>query len=160
MKSLALPKVPAALQRRQAFPARVSQASAQDWARMGQRYLALSAHWRSSRAICTDKLPENWLLAGAALAMLPGARVIDCRRDALETCWSCFKQLFAPGRAGFTYSLEHLAFVVVVPAAPIPITNSIDGVYINLVTGVTGASGPAVPGWDMYPYNNGGGLTF
>jgi len=57
----------------------------------------------------TDKLPENWLLAGAALAMLPGAKVIDCRRDAVETCWSCYKQLFAPGRVGFTYDFATLA---------------------------------------------------
>jgi hypothetical protein len=41
--------------------------------------------------------------------MLPGARVIDCRRDPVETCWSCYKQLFAPGRAGFAYDFSTLA---------------------------------------------------
>jgi tetratricopeptide (TPR) repeat protein len=91
------------------FPTWVGAASPADWARMGQRYLALSARWRAQRPVATDKLPENWLLAGAALAMLPGARVIDCRRDAVETCWSCFKQLFGPGHVGFTYSLQTLA---------------------------------------------------
>ncbi len=84
-------------------------ATADDWARLGAQYLALSAHWRLRRPIATDKLPENWLLAGAVLQMLPAARVIDCRRDALETCWSCYKQLFGPGMAHFTYSFEGLA---------------------------------------------------
>ena len=41
--------------------------------------------------------------------MLPGARVIDCRRDPLETCWFCHKQLFEPGMVHFTYSFEDLA---------------------------------------------------
>lgn len=45
-------------------------------------------------------------------------------------------------------------------ASPLSITNSIDGIYINIVTGVTGASGTAVPGWDLNPYNNNAGLTF
>jgi tetratricopeptide (TPR) repeat protein len=95
--------------RRLPFPAWVASTSPDDWARLGQRYLSLSAHWRLRRPVATDKLPENWLLAGAALAMLPQARVIDCRRDALETCWSCYKQLFGPQRVGFTYAFETLA---------------------------------------------------
>ena len=95
--------------RGQAFPAWVCSTGPQDWTRLGQRYLQLSAHWRQRRPVATDKLPENWLLAGAALAMLPQARVIDCRRDAVETCWSCYKQMFGPQRVGFTYSFESLA---------------------------------------------------
>ena len=92
-----------------AFPRWVPQNSADDWTRLGRHYLALSARWRSRRPIATDKLPENWLLAGAALRMLPEARVVDCRRDALETCWSCYRQLFAPQRVGFTYDFGSLA---------------------------------------------------
>lgn len=91
------------------FPLWVPAATSADWTRLGQRYLSLSARWRAQHRISTDKLPENWLLAGAAMAMLPGAHVIDCRRDALETCWSCFKQLFGPRQVGFTYSFETLA---------------------------------------------------
>lgn len=91
------------------FPAWVGRAAEADWTRLGRRYLQLSERWRARRPVSTDKLPANWLLAGAALAMLPGARVVDCRRDAVETCWSCYKQLFGPGQVGFTYSFETLA---------------------------------------------------
>ena len=97
------------LQRGQPFPAWVPTATADDWARLGQDYLRLSQRWRAQRPVCTDKLPDNWLLAGAALAMLPEARFIDCRRDAVETCWSCFKQLFGPGHVGYAYQFETLA---------------------------------------------------
>jgi hypothetical protein len=95
--------------RSQPFPDWVGSASADDWTRLGQDYLRLSARWRTQRPVATDKLPDNWLLAGAALAMLPRARFLDCRRDPVETCWSCYKQLFGPGQVGYTYDLQALA---------------------------------------------------
>ncbi len=94
--------------RRSSFPLWVQMATARDWTRLGQRYLELTACWRERKPFFTDKQPYNWLLAGAALAMLPGARVIDCRRDPLETCWSCFQQMFPEG-AAFSYDLRHIA---------------------------------------------------
>jgi tetratricopeptide (TPR) repeat protein len=95
--------------RGRAFPLWVSQASQEDWTRLGQDYLRLSARWRLHKPIATDKLPDNWLYAGAIRAMLPDARIIDCRRDPLETCWSCYKQLFGPGLANFSYAFDSLA---------------------------------------------------
>jgi hypothetical protein len=91
------------------FPAWVGQVTAQDWTRLGQHYLRLSARWRIHKPTATDKLPDNWLYVGAIRAMLPEARIIDCRRDALETCWSCYKQLFGPGLANFSYGFDSLA---------------------------------------------------
>lgn len=64
------------------------------------------------------------------------------------------------GAALVVPSMAEAAVVTVTPATPIAITDSIDGVYFNVVTGVTGASSAAVPGYDINPYNNGGGLTF
>lgn len=95
--------------RRKAFPDWVGDATAADWERLGLEYLARTARWRRQRPVFTDKAPENWQYAGAIAAMLPGARIIDCRRDALETCWSCYKQLFAPGCVGFAYAFGDLA---------------------------------------------------
>jgi hypothetical protein len=40
-----------------------------------------------------DKLPNNWYYIGAIRAMLPRARIVGCRRDPLETCFSCYRQL-------------------------------------------------------------------
>jgi tetratricopeptide (TPR) repeat protein len=87
--------------RGQPFPRWVSAASARDWQRLGRRYLQRTARWRQQRPRSTDKLPENWLYSGVLAAMLPGAKIIDARRDALEAGWSCFKQQF--------YRLPHFA---------------------------------------------------
>lgn len=83
-------------------------ATAADWERLGRDYLYRTRTWRASKPIHTDKMPENWIHAGAIRAMLPAARIVDSRRDAAETCWSCYKQLFAPGRVGYSYDIKDL----------------------------------------------------
>ncbi|KQZ74413.1 sulfotransferase [Rhodanobacter sp. Root561] len=79
----------------------LGEAGADDWQRLGRRYLELTTRWRRHKPRHTDKLPSNWLLAGVLGTMLPGAPIIDARRDALEAGWSCYKQQF--------YKLPHFA---------------------------------------------------
>jgi hypothetical protein len=85
------------------------QATADEWTGLGQDYLRATARWRRHKPVSTDKLPDNWQWTIAIRAMLPQAHIIDCRRDPLETCWSCYKQLFAPGLANFSYDFDSLA---------------------------------------------------
>lgn len=94
--------------RRRAFPEWVAQATPDDWRRLGEDYLARTARWHHDKPRFTDKALANWPLVGAAAAMLPGARFIDCRRDRLETCLACFRQLFAFGTY-YSYDLDELA---------------------------------------------------
>lgn len=70
-----------------AFPLWGSDATAQDWQRLGNEYLARTARWREAKPRFTDKNLMNWYLVGAALAMLPAARVVIVWRDPVETAW-------------------------------------------------------------------------
>ncbi|HTV84572.1 MAG TPA: sulfotransferase [Dyella sp.] len=90
------------------FPHWASEATAEDWARMGKDYLARTQRWRAKRPCFTDKGLQNWQWIGAIGAMLPGARIIHCHRDAVETCFACYRQLFSEG-VHFSYDLEDLA---------------------------------------------------
>lgn len=83
-------------------------AMAKDWHRLGCEYLERTARWRKHKPRFTDKNLGNWALVGPALAMLPGARVVNTRRDPLETCFSCYRELFGVG-AEFSYDLESVA---------------------------------------------------
>lgn len=83
-------------------------ATAEDWHRLGCEYLDRTAHWRRNKPRSTDKSLDNWSLVGPALAMLPGARVVNTRRDPLETCFACYRQLFSNG-VSFSYDFESLA---------------------------------------------------
>lgn len=91
-----------------AFPAWVARARRDDWHRLGETYLERTARWRGARARFTDKALANWLYVGAIRAMLPGARFVNVRRDALETCLSCFRQGFLRGHH-YTYDIGELA---------------------------------------------------
>lgn len=65
-----------------------------DLAGLGRSYLddirSLSAE---SARIC-DKMPHNFRFTGLIRLMLPGARIIHCVRDPVDTCLSCYKSLF------------------------------------------------------------------
>lgn len=77
------------------FPQWVAAMQSADWQRLGERYLERTEFWRKRRPRFTDKLPNNWMYMGAIRAMLPGARIVVCRRDPLETCFSCYRQHLA-----------------------------------------------------------------
>jgi tetratricopeptide (TPR) repeat protein len=62
---------------------------------------------RSGAPYFIDKMPNNFANVGLLALALPEAVFIDARRDALDTCCSCYKQLFARGQS-FTYDLEEL----------------------------------------------------
>ena len=47
------------MRRGKSFPDWVPAATADDWTRMGQAYLRMSARCRASKPMATDKLPEN-----------------------------------------------------------------------------------------------------
>jgi tetratricopeptide (TPR) repeat protein len=89
-----LPRVLTEESRRRSQPLQLwaARSSREDWRRLGERYLQRTARWRTQRPRSTDKLPYNWLYVGAVRAMLPGARIVVCRRDPLENCLACYRQ--------------------------------------------------------------------
>ena len=90
------------------FPAWVNAATPEAWQRLGQAYLARTARWRAAKPRSTDKNLLGWHFTGAALAMLPAARVIIVRRDPVETCLACWRHCFTDV-AGFACDLDDLA---------------------------------------------------
>jgi tetratricopeptide (TPR) repeat protein len=56
-----------------------------------------------------NKTPMNFEFLGLIAMLVPGARVIHCRRDPLDTCLSCYFQRFRSGQE-FSYTPEDLAF--------------------------------------------------
>jgi tetratricopeptide (TPR) repeat protein len=64
-------------------------------------------HRRTGEPYFIDKMPNNFPTIGLLALSMPRAIFIDARRDALDTCLSCYKQLFARGQS-FTYDLEEL----------------------------------------------------
>ncbi len=66
------------------------------------------------------------------------------------------RRRFAFAASGAVLSLVCLPAVAAVVdsgAVNIPIPDNIDGVYLNLVTGASGVTSGAAPGWDINPYS-------
>ena len=78
-----------------------------DLAVAGRAYVAALTRLAPDAQRIVDKLPANFLRAGVIHAMLPNARIIHSRRNALDTCLSCYTTLFE-GRQDFSYDLVDL----------------------------------------------------
>ena len=89
------------------FPHWVVRMTPNDWERLGRAYMDKTARWREKKPRFSDKALSNWQYTGVLRAMLPGAIMINCRRDPVETCLSCFRQAFATGQA-YTYDMNEL----------------------------------------------------
>ena len=77
---------------------------------LAQRYLRVLETHGTNAARVTDKMPFNMLWLGMIALLFPGARVVYCRRSALDNCLSCYFQIFNAG-LHFSYDLQHLGHV-------------------------------------------------
>lgn len=57
-------------------------------------YTRLSANLHQDKYLFTDKLPGNFQFIGLIYLMFPNAKIINCRRDPVDTCLSCYKKMF------------------------------------------------------------------
>lgn len=58
-------------------------------------YLANLRLYTSSASRIIDKMPHNFELVGLIAILFPNARIIHCRRDAIDNCVSCFISSFS-----------------------------------------------------------------
>ena len=87
------------------YPAAVRELDAPHLRALGQDYLRYAQlHRRQGKPHFIDKMPNNFPHVGFINLILPNARIIDARREPMDTCVSCFRQLFARGQP-FTYDL-------------------------------------------------------
>ena len=75
---------------------------------LGKKYINETKWARSSKPFFIDKMPNNFVHIGLIKLILPKAKIIDARRNPMDTCFSCFKQYFAKGQH-FTYDLDDIA---------------------------------------------------
>jgi predicted Zn-dependent protease len=90
------------------YPGVLADLAAEEFGRLGEKYLRDTRVYRTDRAFFIDKMPNNFRHLGLIHLILPNARIIDARREPMACCFSNFKQLFASGQE-FTYSISDIA---------------------------------------------------
>ncbi|MBT7335147.1 MAG: tetratricopeptide repeat protein [Gammaproteobacteria bacterium] len=89
------------------YPTALWDLTSQDCEALGQEYLEATAVQRQGAPFFIDKMPNNFPHIGLIHLILPNAKIIDTRREAMASCFSGFKQLFAAGQE-FTYGLDEV----------------------------------------------------
>jgi len=75
------------------YPEGVRELPPSQFFEMGEKYLARLRRL-SAKPRIVDKLPHNFLFLGLIRIILPQAKIIHCRRDPMDTCWSIYKNIF------------------------------------------------------------------
>tara|TARA_B100001105_G_scaffold33635_1_gene23499 strand:- start:76 stop:711 length:636 start_codon:yes stop_codon:yes gene_type:complete len=91
-----------------AYPEILSTLSKEEIESLGKQYISETKYLRLNSPFFIDKMPNNFSHIGLIHLILPNAKIIDARRNPLDTCFSCYKQLFARGQM-FTYDLNEIA---------------------------------------------------
>ena len=73
----------------------------------GKQYIEETRIHRTKLPFFIDKMPNNFRHIALISLILPNAKIIDARRNAMSCCFSGFKQLFASGQQ-FSYGLEEI----------------------------------------------------
>src|SRR5580658_7324068 len=89
------------------YPRVLAEMTPENVLRLGERFIDDTRVYRTGKAFFIDKMPNNFRHIGLIHLILPNAKIIDARRNAMACCFSNFKQLFAAGQE-FTYGLEDI----------------------------------------------------
>jgi len=90
------------------YPEGIAKLSDEQAKALGEEYLKRTSIQRGDAPFFIDKMPNNFMHIGLIKRILPNAKIIDARRDAMDACFSGYKQLFASGQR-FTYSLDYIS---------------------------------------------------
>ena len=89
------------------YPGVLTELTAEQCREFGEAYIRDTQVYRSGAPFFIDKMPNNFRNIALIQLILPNAKIIDARRDAMDCCFSNFKQLYANGHP-FSYNLEDI----------------------------------------------------
>ena len=93
------------------YPGCIADLTVEEADRIAKLYLDQVRVESRQASVVIDKFLANYESLGLIELLLPNARIIDCRRDALDTCWSCYAQTLMTRYHAYASDLEHLGLV-------------------------------------------------
>jgi len=74
-----------------------------------KEYLEKIKIFNSKEKYIIDKAPLNFRWIGFILLIFPNAKIVHCNRDAMDTCWSNYKNSFSSSVMNYAYDFDDLA---------------------------------------------------
>jgi tetratricopeptide (TPR) repeat protein len=90
-----------------AYPQCLTDAKRRHLDELAQRYLAKLSKFSRTAIRVTDKMPHNFMVLGLIELLFPGAHIIHCKRDPVDTCLSIYGLEFNANHP-YADNLEHL----------------------------------------------------
>ncbi len=90
------------------YPQCLEMATSEQLKNIAKIYLDQAAPHEIGPDRITDKMPTNFVHLAFIQMLFPRARIIHCKRNALDTCLSCYVQNFGGAGMRFAYNLEHI----------------------------------------------------
>ena len=75
---------------------------------LGEEYVSKIKKISNKTKMFTDKLPKNFESIGLIKLMLPNAKIIHCKRNSMDNCFSIFKNHFPGSKIDFAYDLNEI----------------------------------------------------
>ncbi|MFT4767299.1 MAG: tetratricopeptide (TPR) repeat protein [Glaciecola sp.] len=91
------------------YPGILADLSTESLQQLGKDFIEQTQVHRGDAPFFIDKMPNNFRHIALIKLILPRAKIIDARREAMACCFSNFKQLFAEGQE-FSYDLADLGY--------------------------------------------------
>jgi tetratricopeptide (TPR) repeat protein len=66
-----------------------------DTQKLAERYLSVLKKRNRKALRVVDKMPHNYEFLGLITLMFPNAKIVNCNRDPMDNCLSCFMHLFS-----------------------------------------------------------------
>ena len=81
-----------------------------EWAEKGKKYIKQIQNINTNhKSFFTDKMPHNFMMCGLIHKMLPQAKIVFCYRDAMNNCFSLYKNTFGTSGHGYSYDQTKLS---------------------------------------------------
>ena len=87
-----------------------SNTSGEDLAIIFHEYLSHLKKISKNSKVITDKLPINFKWIGLIKSIYPNCKVINCKRNSKDTCFSIFKNYFTNRKLNFAYNLNDIVY--------------------------------------------------
>jgi len=77
--------------------------------KMAEYYKAKLDSLPTDKLHIVDKQPDNFIYLPLIKVMFPDAKIIHCKRDPMDTCFSIYKKFFSYGNVNYSYDFNDIA---------------------------------------------------
>ena len=81
----------------------------QSYGDLQSEYINYIKKFKHEEEYLVDKTPLNFKWIGFILNFFPNSKIIHCKRNSVDTCWSNYKNLFSSNKLDYSYSFSNLA---------------------------------------------------